>query len=364
MRSESISVTTSRVLTWPQRIARVCFRTRYGSIAVVVTFVLLLGQQHGRGEPGDALLYSAGYMVTGNYVVGGVNLTEQDNPIDGQGFSKGTINISGIPPEADIVAAYLYWETITYTANPEQAAGVTFRDEPINLDDPVMVKRASQPLTGSTASCWSSGTPLSMHFFRADVLRFLPIRYAPNIATPDDNPTIKRLVNDTDLQAHNLPLHDVKLPARQGNQIPESAGGTLVVVYNNPSEPLRKIVFYDGIHIQADLNATMTQTLQGFYRSATTPSAKLTHIIGSGQPNGNERIQFRDANVNSPNSPNAWADGVRPGSRRWRLRLAARLVQPYLYQQRQPADESRREFFFRFRRDGNHTREPYARRLL
>src|SRR5262245_49579788 len=53
--------------------------------------------------PPDALPYSKGFLVTGNYVVAGVDLPK-DN-------ASGSINVSGVPDNADIIAAYLYWET-------------------------------------------------------------------------------------------------------------------------------------------------------------------------------------------------------------------------------------------------------------
>src|SRR5215470_15244126 len=119
---------------------------------------------------GDALPYAKGFLLTGNYVASGIDLTEQANPIDANGFSTGTIHINGVPADADIVAAYLYWETITLTADRSQAAGATFRGETILLNDLAGVKKSSQPLTGSSASCWSSGVPLTLTMFRADVL--------------------------------------------------------------------------------------------------------------------------------------------------------------------------------------------------
>jgi hypothetical protein len=180
-------------------------------------------------SPGDALPYSKGFLITGGYVASGVDLTEQANPIDANGLSTGTIHMNGVPADADIVAAYLYWETITMTSERSEAAGVTFRGETLRLNDVAAVKKSSQALSGSTASCWSSGVPLTMTMFRADVLRWLPIR-----PDKDNKPTGKRLVNDADLIAHGLPLHQVKLPIRTGNQVPESAGASLVVVYRDP----------------------------------------------------------------------------------------------------------------------------------
>src|SRR5436190_805431 len=161
---------------------------------------------------GYALPYARSYLLTGGYVANGVDLTEQNNPVDANGFSTGTIHISGVPADADIVAAYMYFETVTLTSALSDADGATFRGQTVLLNDLMAVKKSKQNLTGSTASCWSSGAPLTVTEFRVDVLRWLPIRL-----DKDNKPTGKRLVNDADLIAHGLPLHQVKLPVRQGN---------------------------------------------------------------------------------------------------------------------------------------------------
>jgi hypothetical protein len=159
----------------------------------------------------------------------------------------------------------------------------------------VAVKRGHEDLVGNAATCWTSGTPVTMWHYRADVLRFLPIRLDKN-----NKPTGKRLANDADLVAHGQPLHSVTLPTRSGNQLPESAGAALVIIYRDPSQPLRKIVYYDGIHIQSSLSDVMTQTLRGFYKSSGTKSARITNIFGSGQPNNNERVFFDDGPTGQP----------------------------------------------------------------
>src|SRR5215217_4941011 len=114
-----------------------------------IALVLLMTQMVGRAAPVPSQLhYSRGFLVTGNYVVGGVDLTETANPIV-NGFSTGTIQVgNSVPANADIVAAYLYWETITLTANPLQAAGVKFRGVDIDITNVLTVKKTSQPLIG------------------------------------------------------------------------------------------------------------------------------------------------------------------------------------------------------------------------
>jgi hypothetical protein len=276
----------------------------------VVAAVLLLpvAQVPAHAQNADASLpYSAGYLITGNYVDGAVDLTEQANPPDAEGLSTGVIHVSGVPTDAEIVAAYLFFEAITPTAELSQAR-VKFRGQEIDLSSESGVKKTRQPLLGSLATCWSSGTPLTMSQFRVDVLRLLPVRL-----DKDGKPTPKHVVNDTDLTANGLAPHTVSLPTRSGNQIPESAGASLVLVYRNPdpSEPLRKIVFYDGIYVQPSTTTPMTKTLRGFYLSSSTKSAKITHIIASGQPNNNERVFFDDgSNASIPiSAPDPIAGG-------------------------------------------------------
>src|SRR5512142_1983030 len=87
------------------------------SVGLAVPFA----QLHAAAQAADALPYSRSYMVTGNYAVGGVDITGSSV----NGFSTGTISMNGVPADADIVAAYLYWETIT--SDLSQAAGVQFR---------------------------------------------------------------------------------------------------------------------------------------------------------------------------------------------------------------------------------------------
>jgi len=120
-------------------------------------------------------------------------------------------------------------------------------------------------------------------------------------------------INDADLQAGNFPLNTVTLPESGfGNDPPQSAGATLVVVYRDPSEPLRKILVNEGIYIQPQ-GATTTQTLQGFYKSAPTPSAKLTYIAGTGAKNPYERISFNGSVL----ATNPFPDSKSSSDRGW-----------------------------------------------
>src|SRR5205814_5912837 len=198
------------------------------------------GQVAAQTSNAQPLPYFNGYLVTGNYVVGSVDL----QPVSGgTGFATGTIHMSGVPAQADILAAWLYWETIVVDdPDHSQLAGVKFRDIPIDVTDPntTIVKKASQSLSGPFASCYGSNGqhPLyTMYQLRADVRRFLPIQYDFSDNSVPPASTTKRLVNDTDLQTNKDPnsktgatyaLHTVTLPdSGAGNHIPLSAGASL-----------------------------------------------------------------------------------------------------------------------------------------
>src|SRR5437870_5791305 len=88
------------------------------SLAVTAVVALCtLAQNNVNAAGADALPFSNSFLVTGNYAVGGVDIHGQT----ANGFSTGTIHINRctatstfncVPQTADILAAYLYWETI------------------------------------------------------------------------------------------------------------------------------------------------------------------------------------------------------------------------------------------------------------
>jgi len=247
------------------------------------SFTGLVPRTAAQAQATDALPYSAGFLVTGNYVVGGVDLlTNGEAGIIHFDEAHG----NAVPAGADVIAAYLYWETVSSV--PYSLADATFRGRNI----PAAKAATLASLPGSGASCWGSGqgsaTKLTM--FRADVLAMLPKQF-----DSAGNWTGKYLVNDVDLGAANL--HTVSMPQiGTGAVVTQTAGASLFLVYRQPSDPLRKIVVYDGAFAPA-VGATMTQRIAGFYGAAPSASSRLTHIVGTGAQNDTERLLVNGAQV-------------------------------------------------------------------
>ena len=124
---------------------------------------------------------SNNFMVTGDYVVGGVGLRGLG---DGSGYATGAINIPDpaayasnaplqqVPPGADIVAAYLYWATVE-TSGTFTGKNGFFRGYPITgatLGNP------NAPVSWSSGGCaGSSQGSKTMVAYRADVSSFIPV---------------------------------------------------------------------------------------------------------------------------------------------------------------------------------------------
>ncbi len=98
-------------------------KSKKSTVALLaVGLALLVTQTRGGAAPGDALPYERGFLITGNYVVGGVDFTPQQNPADSNGFSTGSIRFNPnpainntnpgidntVPAGSEIVGAYLY----------------------------------------------------------------------------------------------------------------------------------------------------------------------------------------------------------------------------------------------------------------
>ncbi len=215
----------------------------------------------------DDLHYFKNYFVTGDYTVAGVGLFGKGV----NGLATGKITVPGIPAHADIVAAFLYWQTVETTTTPSITTG-TFDGNPI--------VGASLGATNA-AGCWSQGGTSPNAFarvYRADVLRYLPIDSTFNVRVADS-------------MAHTVVFAD------SGNSLmsvtPHTEGASMVVIYRTlgvGTSPYKAVVIYDGADTEDKFTSGFSQIMGGFYQASGpgangAVTAKMTHIVGNGQPN-------------------------------------------------------------------------------
>ena len=80
---------------------------RAGAVQAACFGLVLLAAQPAVAQ--EDLAFFKNYFVTGDYVVGGVSLRGTGVG----GIATGSISISGVPARADILAAFLYWQTVS-----------------------------------------------------------------------------------------------------------------------------------------------------------------------------------------------------------------------------------------------------------
>src|ERR1700751_2102483 len=268
---------------------------------VLALIALALPLTFGFVQPGLAqnLTLSNNYFVTGDSAVGGVGLRGlgQFNPATGTSLASGTIRIPdpntvpafGVPQGADILAAYLYWETVeSNLTDPSVFATGFFNGYQITG---TVRGNPNAPTSCSTGGCsGNSQGSKTMVVYRADVRPYLPLDANGNIKTPN------QLTPGS---------YQVKLPdsGSNGGGVPLTLGASLVIVYRvqSPLVPLTSGVIYDGAAAPSNSNSTFSQALVGFYQASTTAptGGKLTHIVGNGQPNKLQSVTLNSAPLNS-----------------------------------------------------------------
>jgi hypothetical protein len=282
---------------------------------------MLFGQV---GQAADALHFFKNYFVTGDYAVAGTGLKNTGG--------VGAITMNGVPCTtgvglaasfatcttkvvsgatlpanlpADIVAAFLYWQTVETSPSPAvdtadpynyvgkfQGVNGFFETNKSGQPNPIAGKLISSD--SSASACWSTGSGQTLRVYRADVLRYLPFGPNPN----DPNATV-RLANGR---------HQLKLGTDStGKLLPGVSlveGASLVVVYRvlvpgrAAIAPLKAVVFYDGEFTLSRTQTVMTQNVLGFYQAAGS-TARMTEIAGNGQASFNEVVKVNGDNIAS-----------------------------------------------------------------
>ena len=283
-------------------------------MAVAISLLTVLASAHPAfAQTPQPLNFKNNFFVTGDYVVAGwAGKTASVTP----GYATGTISIPDItqygttgtngvvklpqpgvvtqvPAGADIVAAWLYWTTVekSQSASAGQTAYIKVSGHPkyqftgLPLDQ-------SAPVSWSSGGCSGSANgTTTMKVYRADVRAFLPV--ANGMIQPNTDYTVELADSNTN-----------------GNTAPFTLGATLVIVYRvlSPNAPLTAVVIYDGAFAPANGSTSMTQQIQGFYQPGVNSGApllaKLTHIVGNGQPKKQESASM---NSQTPNLPSLYS---------------------------------------------------------
>ena len=245
----------------------------------------------------QALSFFKNYFVTGDYVAAGVGLRGKGV----NGIATGTITIdpSQIPAGAEIVAAYLYWETLAPSSGPVPStlAGARFQKNDISRSA-VLLNQGGSP--GCSASGGDDhddsedggGNASSVYVYRSDVLP-----YFERVTPSDPTKAVQVVVAGP---------HEVSLPdAGPGHRLPSTLGAGLVVVYrvagydattlpaySSPKMPLKSIVIYDGGFTLSKASPQLLLSMEGFYEASRgEPNAKLTQIVGNGVPGLSDTVQ-------------------------------------------------------------------------
>ncbi len=271
--------------------AILCF-SRRAALTAALSVLLVAGfAQSSWAQSGtNPLNIFKNYFVTGDYVVAGWSKESSAN-----GYTSGTISFPDtlqpaqngvprtVPVGANIIAAYLYWATVEGNQSTYAGQSAYFNGYAVSG---TVLGNPNAPTSWSTGGCSGSAKgSKTMRTYRADVRPFLPVD------TNSSSPTFGATIASTTIPVR---LAD---SGSNGNTTPEALGATLVIIYSVlwPATPLNAIVLYDGAYAPSNGSQTISQAIAGFYEPATSPVAKLTHIVANGQPNKGELVYLNSS---------------------------------------------------------------------
>src|SRR5688572_6484060 len=254
-------------------------------VTAATVWILFCGQS---AAAADLNLFQR-YYGTMDYVVkgtGGIRTTGRLDPRTGQVRTEALIDLSDLPPNVDIVAAFLYWQTLEKTAKPSSSHGwVSYTNTPASPAPPVPPEHPNyqnylnylsyvgeevlgKPLGNDhAAACWSDGGGAgnnqgapTLRAYRADLRRYLN--------PPGSSEVAKKIW---------VRLQDSGGP---GNAAPLTEGASLVLVLRHPAYSFKAIEIFDGVQTMDNSNDLMSLDMSGFYQ-AIAGEQKITHMVGN-----------------------------------------------------------------------------------
>ena len=225
----------------------------------------------------DPLQYAGGFLVTGDYAVGSVDLTNSTNPSSG-GFSTGTINISGVPANADILAAICSGRRSIGPVSPILKRAYEFNGSNVVDAEVGLVKRSVE----------RRGHGRHVFLIREPVVDDVGVQSRRAAAPADaDGPEWPDWKAPGQRCAHRQAARRRRREPGSGKRRRGAARGVSESRGHLRLNPLRRIVVYEGLKRKPDLVTTMTQTLRGFYGPRLIlcrgfRKARITHIAASG----------------------------------------------------------------------------------
>ena len=222
---------------------------------------------------GAGLGFFTSYTLRGGHVAKGVAWRNRGNA---------TLNLSGIPADAVVEAAYLYWAVLNPTATEAMATG--------RINGEVIVGARF----GSCADpCWNAGATWT---YRADVTEHVT-----------GNGSYR-------LTAFASGLRTAESPWSGNNVLPYAEGATLVVIYRQATAPVRTVVLFEGCQYFDSATRFVFPAISGFVADPVN-NARLTVFGADGQMNipqaAQEILEFNGTTIAGP-TPSPWngADGA------------------------------------------------------
>jgi len=204
--------------------------------------------------PASSLNPSLNVIIAGDYTAAGVGLRDA---------TQGTISLSGVPAEAQVVQALLYWGMLD-NGESQSLKNLNFNGTPL-----VGTRIAIGPDT-----CWGRGNSFA---YRADVTPLVSGNGSYNLTGV----------------------------ASGGNVLAE--GASLVVFYEKLGAPLKNVILLDGNVVFSQVSSA-TSAFSGFL-PASPASAKTTFVVGDGQPFDETAAFTGSAGTNIFNNPFGGGDG-------------------------------------------------------